>query len=433
MSEGPLILAATALLGFSAALRAAEAALFSLTADQIESLERQGRHKILAAKSLLTFRGETLATILVSNYAANMAFVACLLALFSRVLSGHPVRWAAVSGVIAVVAIVVFGEFLARAFGRCFNETVALATARPLVGLTSFATPLRWPVLVFSKILLRLAGEPWTAGEIGGEIPGRMPSSPEELKTVIPAGNEVGGWEQGERELLTSVVEFGSMFAGEIMTPRPEILAFSDDTPHEEILREVGRCQFHRVLVSEGTTDQIRGLLHVKDLLLNPATDYRQLLRKPLVVPETKRLTDLLREFRRHRVHLAVVCDEFGRTAGLVTMQDLLEEIVGEMTDESLKAPQTIRSVGPETWLVLGRTTLADLRDQVGLNLPEQLARTLSGFVANRLGRIPQVGDSITENGFRLTVERMAVRRATILRVERTAPVAGEEVQEEQP
>jgi magnesium and cobalt transporter len=234
-----------------------------------------------------------------------------------------------------------------------------------------------------------------------------------------------------ERELISGVVEFGSTLAGEIMTPRPKLLAFPDNTPRDEILREMRRCKINRVLIYEGALDQIRGILHVKDLLLNPQDDYRSVLRKPLVVPENKGLMDLLREFRRHRVHLAVVCNEFGRTAGIVTMQDLLEEIVGEMTDDSLHVPETIRSVGTSEWLVLGRTTIAALREQVGLNLSEELGRTVSGFVANRLGHIPTVGDSITENGFRLTVERMAVRRVAILRIERIEAAATDNAMEE--
>ena len=234
------------------------------------------------------------------------------------------------------------------------------------------------------------------------------------------AGSDLdGGLEQDERELIDSVVEFGSARARDIMTPRPQLCAFPDTTPHDAMVERMRRLQFSRVLVYRETLDDIRGVLHVKDLLLNPEGDYRTMLRKPLVVPENKGLTDLLREFRLRRVHIAVVCDEYGRTAGVVTMDDLLEEIVGEITDENRGGPEAIRQIGPTTWLVPGRTDVVDLRDQLGLDLSEELGRTVSGYLTNRLGRIPAVGDSIEQEGFRLTVERMGVRRIAMLRVDR--------------
>jgi CBS domain containing-hemolysin-like protein len=404
----PLLLAAAVFLALSASLSAAEASLFSLGSEQIESLERQSRRGILAAKALLTFRDETLVTLLLANYVANLALIACLLLAFSRAVPEHPILWASLGGVFSAVAIVVLGEFLPRAIGHCFNEAVAMSLARPLVGLTSVVAPLRWFVLMVSSSILGRPGESPLERELGSE---------EEFKTLITGSDLSGGLEEDERELITSVVEFGSTCVGEIMTPRSRLFALPDDTPHGEILQQMRRCKFSRVLVYQESLDQIRGLLHVKEVLLNPATDYHELLRKPLVVPERKGLMDLLREFRRRRLHLAVVCDEFGRTAGVVTMQDLLEQIVGEMTDEGHRAPEPIRRIGPSAWLVLGRADVAELREQVGLDLSQETGRTVSGFVATRLGRIPEVGDSIAESGFVLTVERMAVRRVAILRI----------------
>lgn len=408
-----MVAAAGLLLVLSAALSAAEAALFSLGSDQVESLERQERHGILSAKALLTFRDETLTTILLTDHIVNLTLVACALVAFSHTLPDHPVLWGVLGGVLSACAILVFGEFLPRAFGRCFNVPVSLALARPLVGLTVLVAPIRWLVLGLSNAMLGLPSESLLEREMGNE---------EELKALIAASDANGGLEEEERELISGVVGFGSTHVGQIMTPRPELHAFPDDTAHDELLRRMRRCEFSRVLIYEGTLDQMRGVLHVKDLLLNPQTDYRRMLRKPLVVPESKGLMDLLREFRRRRIHLAVVCDEFGRTAGVVTMHDLLEEIVGEMTDEDRRAPEMIRRVGASAWLVRGQTNLADLREQLGLDLSEGMARTVSGFVSHRLGRIPAVGDSIEANGFRLRVERIGAHRVTVLRIERIVP-----------
>jgi CBS domain containing-hemolysin-like protein len=418
----PLVVAAAAFLALSAMLSAAEAALFSLGADQIESLERQGRRGVLAARALLTFRDETLTALLLIDYVANLALVACVLVALSHAIPGRPILWASLGGGLSALAIVVFGEFLPRALGHGFNEAVAMALAPPLVGLTVLVTPFRWLVLALSNVVLGLPNQSSLEREMGSE---------EEFKSLITGGNLSSGLEEDARDLISGVFEFGSTCAGEIMTPRPRLLAFSENTPHAEILDQMRRCRFKRVLVYEESPDQIRGLLHVKDVLLNPETDYREFLRKPLVVPESKGLMNLLREFRRRRVHLAVVCDEFGRTAGIVTMQDLLEQIVGGMAEEGRREPEAIRAIGGSAWLVLGRTKISDLREKAGLDIPEEMGRTVSGFLVNRLGRIPEVGDSITENGLVLTVESMAVRRVAILRIERIAPTAGSDKTEE--
>jgi len=418
----PLGMAALACLGLSAMVSAAETALFSLGAEQLDALERQGRREVFAVKALLVQREETLTSLLVLGYAANLALVACLLGALSYLFPGRPIVWAGVGGGLSAAAILVFGQFLPRALGHCFSETVAMTLAGPLVGLTVLVAPLRWLVLAVSNSVLRLPASASLEREIGSE---------EELKTLIAGNHLNGGLEAGERELISGVFEFGATHVGEIMTPRSKILAFSDAAPHGEILQQMRRFKFNRVPVYEETLDQIRGLLHVKDVLLNPDTDYHESLRKPLVVPESKGLMDLLREFRRRRVHLAVVCDEFGRTAGIVTMQDLLDQIVGELAEEGRREPEPIRRLGPSAWLVLGRTGVAELREAVGLDFSEEMGRTVSGFFVNRLGRIPEVGDSITEKGFVLTVERMAVRRVAILRIEALGEGAGDATTEE--
>ena len=418
----PVLLAAIGFLLLSASLSAAEVALFSLSTEQLDALERQERHGVFAAKALLRFRDETLISLLVADYISNLAFVGCLLITFAHLFPGAPWLWAPLGAAASLAAILVFGEYLPRALGRSYSMPVALATARPLIALTVLVGPLRWFVLTVSNALLAMPDESVLEREMGNE---------EELKTLLTGSDLTGGLEQDERELISGVVEFGTTRVGEIMTPRPEIYALPDETPHEEILGRMRQCEYRRVLIYHGTLDQVRGVLHVKDLLMNPEADYRSLLRKPLFVPETKGLMDLLREFRRQRIHLAVVCDEFGRTDGIVTMHDLLEEIVGELTDENHRAASQIRALGPAAWLVPGRTDLYELRAQQGLAIPEETGRTISGFVTNQLGRIPMVGDVVEVNDLRLTVERMGVRRVALLRIERLEPAAVEKAPDE--
>ncbi|MCX8036332.1 MAG: hemolysin family protein [Candidatus Sumerlaeia bacterium] len=413
---GTLTAVATGGLLVSALLNAAHAALFSLQTDQLDALERRGRHGLFAARGLLAFREETRLTILIAERGAGFLAAAAVFLLVRHISPMPTVLNACIAAAIAAAAIVLFGRLIPRVLARCYNEPTAMWSARTLVGLTVLLAPIRWAVVFFSGLL---TGGWRDFGSGSAAVAGEG-----QALSALPVLN--GEIEHPERELIASVIEFSTLFAGEIMTPRPEILAFPDDLSQEQMLARMHRCKFSRVLVYRETLDQIAGLLHVKDVLLNPETDYHELLRKPLVVPETKRLPDLLREFRRARVHLAVVCDEFGRTAGVVTLQDLLEEIVGEIFDENRRSPQTIRPLAANVWLALGRTPADNLAETVGLTLPEELGRTLAGFFANRLGRIPEVGDSIVENGYSITVQRTAGRRATILRIERLAAKTGD-------
>ncbi len=413
---GTLTAVAIGWLLVSALLNAAEAALFSLQADQLDAMERQGRRGVFAARGLAAFREETRLTILIAERGAGFLAAAALFLLVLEISPAPPVLDACIAAVLAAAGIVLCGRVLPRVLARCYPEPTAMGSARALVGLTVLLAPIRWTVAFLSGLL--------TGGwEKFGPRAAATAGDGRTLSALPVLNDEI---EHPERELIASVIEFSTLFAGEIMTPRPEILAFPDDLSQEQMLAQMHRCKFSRVLVYHGTLDQIGGLLHVKDVLLNPETDYHELLRKPLMVPETKRLPDLLREFRRARVHLAVVCDEFGRTAGVVTLQDLLEEIVGEIFDENRRSPQTIRPLGANAWLALGRTAAADLAETVGLVLSEEFGRTLAGFFANRLGRIPAVGDSIVENGYRITVQRTAGRRATILRIERLGAKSGD-------
>ena len=382
----PLLAGATILLLISGTLSAFEAALFSTGSEQMDSLERQGRHGVISARALLTFRDETLMTMLVLDHVLHLGVVICLLMLFSHVVPGRPWLWATLGSVVSAAAILVVGEYLPRALGRRYCVPLTLALSRPLVGLTVVAAPIRWLILTLSNALLGLKSEQLLEHEIGNE---------EELKTLLTGSDLRGGLEEDERELIDGVVEFGATRVGEIMTPRPELYAEPEETPQDEMLRKLRHAQFSRVLIHAGALDEVRGILHVKDLLLNPGTDYRDMLRKTLVVPESKSLMDLLREFRRRRVHLALVCDEFGRTVGVVTMHDLLEEIVGELTDEHRPSTETIRSVGPNAWMVSGRAEIHEMNEKLGMALPEVERRTISGFVTSRLERIPTVGDTV--------------------------------------
>jgi putative hemolysin len=223
--------------------------------------------------------------------------------------------------------------------------------------------------------------------------------------------------------MIESVIEFGETHAGEIMTPRTDIFALPVETPWEQACRQTFDAGHTRVPVYSGDLDNIIGILYAKDLLAHVGRSepraLREIMRKPFFVPETKLLDNLLKEFKVRKVHLAVVLDEYGGTAGLVTIEDVLEEIVGDIADEYDRIPPAlIHRVDPATLEVDGRVHIDDLNDALALAIPEdEDYDTVAGMVFSELGYIPKAGEQLEAHGARFTVLAADERKITKLRV----------------
>ena len=245
------------------------------------------------------------------------------------------------------------------------------------------------------------------------------PESPDELiETLAEAeDNQVIGTES--RVMLERVIRMADMSAGEVMVAAPRMDLINIDAPYEEILHQVLTTAHSRFPVYQGERENIIGILMAKDLLKlqrSPTLNIRALVRPAVFVPESKGLNDLLREFRANRNHLAVVIDEFGRVAGLVTIEDVLEEIVGEITDEYDTGAPEVAELGEGSYRVLARMHLEDLADLIGIGLDseEEGVDTVLGLMAKRLGRVPIAGASVDVDGWTLTAEQGAGRRNRI-------------------
>jgi CBS domain containing-hemolysin-like protein len=228
-------------------------------------------------------------------------------------------------------------------------------------------------------------------------------------------------------EMLESVMEFGDQRAGEIMTPRTDIHALPLTAGLADIRQFVATRGHTRIPLYDGDIDNIVGILHTKDLLAVEdlsAADLRKLMRKPFFVPETKRLDELMREFKARKQHMAIVLDEYGGTAGLVTLEDLVEEIVGEIADEhDLAASILIKPIDERVWEADGRTYIDDINDAAGLALPEdEDYDTLAGFVFSELGFVPPPGETLRAHGAKFTVLAADDRKITRIRIELLEP-----------
>jgi putative hemolysin len=284
------------------------------------------------------------------------------------------------------------------------------------VRLSGFATL----VTAISAVLL----VPWSFSNEAREE-AAMPThlTEDELKTLVDTGQEDGIVEQGERRMIFSIFQLGDTLAREIMIPRIDMQALEVNTPLPEAIDALLKSGHSRVPVYDESIDNMVGLLYTKDLLSawykgSQLTDLRGLLREAYYVPEAKKVDELLNEMQVRRVHMAIVVDEYGGIAGLVTLEDIVEEIVGEIQDEydiAEEAPYTKLKDGD--YLFLGRVDLDDFNEIVGSQLPKEEAETLGGYIYGQLGRVPAVGEQIQKGDLLLTVEQVSARRIRKVRI----------------
>ncbi len=287
-----------------------------------------------------------------------------------------------------------------------------LAEWMPILRLSVFLVlPLTFPILISAGLRRLLEAE---------QPQPEAPSPQEDLQELIEAGEQEGIIEKGQGELLQSVVEFGDKVVRDVMTPRPEIAAVDMDSPMEELRKLFREKRYTRYPVYSGQLDNVEGIVSIRDLTELPPAEQsrvtiRSLLRPVRLVPESKRTTELLKELQQSTTQLAVVVDEYGRVAGLVTIEDLLEEIVGEIRDEVEPHARDIVRESAHSYLVAGQTDLAQVADQLNVSIEEGDYSTIAGFVLTRLGHVPVPGEKVESNG--LSFEVLEADPRTVLKV----------------
>jgi CBS domain containing-hemolysin-like protein len=251
-----------------------------------------------------------------------------------------------------------------------------------------------------------------------------------ELMTLVEASQEEGVLEQGERRMIVSIFKLGDTLAREIMVPRIDLLALDVDTPLADAVDALLESGYSRVPVFRETVDNILGLLYTKDLLRiwregNQIASLKDLLRRAYFVPEAKKVDELLAEMQAQRIHMAIVVDEYGGVAGLVTLEDIVEEIVGEIHDEYDKAEENLyQQVDDGEFVFLGRVDLDDFNEIMESTLPRDEADTLAGFMYSRIGRVPVGGENVQVEDLELTVEQVSGRRIRKVRAQRIPPAS---------
>jgi putative hemolysin len=312
---------------------------------------------------------------------------------------------------------VVIGELVPKGIALGHSERTALAVSSPVRGFFVLFKPLIWVLQRSSEVILRALGLTPPGGEM--EV-----YSEAELKMLLSRSTEEGELERQEQEMLYKVFDFADKEVSAVMVPRPEVVALSIEMPPEEALAAVIDSPYTRYPVYRDSLDEIVGVLHVRDLFSAlvdrgiAGVQLEQLLRPAHIVPETKDLAALLTEFRRTNQHLAVVVDEYGELEGIVTLEDLLEEIVGEIEDEFDLPDESIERLEDGRVRVHGTFPIDDFNEQFGLSLPIEDYHTIGGFVFGMLGRAPEPGDAVEHEGVRFTVLEVEGSRIERLEVQ---------------
>ena len=323
---------------------------------------------------------------------------------------------------------VVLGELVPKGVALGHSEGTALWVSAPVRAFFAGFRPAIWVLLRSSDWLLR---------RLGLQPPGaeRDVHSEAELRMLVSRSTLEGEIEEGEREMIDKVFDFGDKDAAGVMVARPDVAAVSVDMPPEEALAVVLDSPYTRYPVFRESLDDIVGVLHVRDLFTaivdRGIADVRleEMLRDAHVVPETKGLASLLQEFRRTSNHFAIVVDEYGATVGICTLEDVIEEIVGEIEDEFDIPEEQIEQVAADSYRVDGMFPIEEFNDRFGTELPEEDFHTIAGFVFGQLGRAPEPGDDVAYDGLRfdvLEVEGNRIERLAVTFVERPSPPDGE-------
>jgi putative hemolysin len=350
------------------------------------------------------------------------AFIAPRLSDLISFFFGIKTIFSDVTAVVITVAVtslvaVLFGLFLPRAIAARHAQSVLLILVWPLEIVTWLTRPLVSVLFAFTRVL---------ASPFGGNAPSTNVTE-DEIRALVETGQAQGVLEPREREMISSIFELGDKEVREVMIPRTDIVALDVTTPPNEVLEQITRVGHSRLPVYEGSADDIIGILYVKDLFRRLARgdrniDLRRFLRPAHFVPESKKADELLREMQRDKVHIAVVVDEYGGTAGIVTLEDLVEEIVGEIRDEYDVEQELVLPVSENEALMDARVPFEDVRETFDLDVePSEDYATLGGFITNQLGRFPRAGESVESGGVRFTVESVEGKRIRRVRITRLA------------
>ncbi len=387
-----------------------ETALLSLDTLRIQYLVAKGRPGARRLKAIRRQPDQLLGAILVGNNLVNIAASVFATTFFVRFYGD---LGELLTILILTPIILVFAEVCPKTYAARNPERVSFWVARPIKLFMLLLAPVVWLVTVLSRLLNRF-----------GAVEEHQVVSEDQIRTMIAVGEQTGVVAQDKRRMLHGVFELSELRARDIMIPRTEVVGMEVSTPFDEVLRIAQQARHSRFPVYDQNLDQVVGVVHSKDILnyvhRRGEFSLREQARPPYFVPESQRISGLLQALRQQCIHLAMVVDEYGGVAGIVTLEDIVEEIVGDIQDEYDAEPAWFRELGAGRYLLDGSASLRDVNQQFGLQLAEEHATTLAGFLLHCLGTIPARGETCEARGALFTVRRVVNHR--ILSIELKLP-----------
>ncbi|MDX2452887.1 hemolysin family protein [Desulfosarcina sp.] len=399
------------LLLLSGFFSSAETALFSISQTRARHMAKENIRSHQLIKRMKDDPHKLLTTILIGNNVVNVAASAIATSLTINMSANYAVG---LSTGIMTFLILVFGEVIPKSFATRNNILLAKMTIYPIYWMSI----LFFPIIVFLNFIPRLTG--------------RMSKTPsateEELITFVEVVEEQGEIKEEEREMIHNVFDLDDTNASEIMTPRADMFVVDADAPLD--FKAIAESGLTRIPVIEGDIDHVVGILNIKDIFMHQATSetpvkVRAIMRPPYFVPENKKLDRMLHQFKTRKNHMAIIVDEYGGVSGLITLEDALEELVGEIRDETDKEEPHIISKKPKEWVVLGKSEIEEVNEKTGMHIRESREYdTFSGFILDRIGRIPEEDEAFTIDGHKVVVMEMDGNRIKRYLVQTLSPKA---------
>jgi CBS domain containing-hemolysin-like protein len=409
-----LVFAALGVAFFSlmlAIVSASEQVFLSLTEAQLRRLKARGNGRVARVMGFVRMPHRVIRTTSLSSGVFFAGAILCLLLLVSRGEAVTP-RHIAGPGLAGGLLLAVLGRSLPRALASARPASVAFHLVQVFSLVDLIFGPLTWLV---RRLMERIAGE--SEDDVVATA---------EFKAVATDDEEAPRLEDEKRELMHSIFEFGGTTAKEVMVPRIDMIMAEAGTARSEVLRLISDHGHSRIPVYDGSVDRILGAVHVKELVKNGHADanerpIRDFVNPVMFVPETKKIDELMREFQDRKSHLAIVVDEYGGTSGMVTLEDVLEEIVGEIEDEYDQEETLFETLEDGSYRVAAKIDIDDLNEEADLQLPTENSDTLGGFIYELIGKVPSQGDEVDYRGYTFTIDRVHRQRIVRVRIRRKA------------
>lgn len=431
---GQIILLAV-LIAVNAYFAAAEMAIVSVNKNRIRTIAQEGNRKAEALLKLIDDPNKFLSAIQVVITLAGFLTSAEAAVSFSDdmgvFLESFGIPYGQEISVVIVTLILsfftlVFGELFPKRLAMLHADAIAMGVVKPILFISAVFKPFVWLLSITVTIMLKICRQRTDVTYVE--------YSEDDIVSMLEAGQESGELKEEGKKMITGVFAFDDMLAYEVMTPRTDVFSIDINAPTEEYIDELMELRYSRIPVYEDDSDNIIGILYIKDYLIKARedgfdnVDFRSILRKPYFVPETKKIDSLFFELQTTKQHIAILIDEYGGFSGIVTMEDIIEEVMGDIDDEYDKEEPEIQKIDDMTYVMDGRMDLDDIDEELGINLESDNSETIGGFIIDILGEIPDendVGKEIDFENYRFRIDSIRERRIEQITMNIMTPDSG--------